>query len=203
MTDTTEQRPRALAPGTTVPELIEIDEFVLRRYTLGATSRQLHEAIKASATELAPWMPWCVEPIKIEDQRDFVDRASLKWVTGEAFDFGIFDADGLQIGSVSLMDRVGPGGLEIGYWLRTGATGKGRVDDAGRGPCSDRVRPRPARELPRRDPLRPNWAARTCADAAVARAARLPARPRSRSRPAGPPRRPARPDAATSFWITG
>ena len=124
MKDTTEQRPRALAPGTTVPERIEIDEFVLRRYTLDDIE-QLHEAIKTSATELAPWMPWCVEPIKIEDQRDFVDRASLKWVTGEAFDFGIFDAEGTQIGSVSLMDRVGPGGLEIGYWLRTGATGRG------------------------------------------------------------------------------
>jgi RimJ/RimL family protein N-acetyltransferase len=124
MTDTTEQRPRALAPGTAVPERFEIDEFLLRRYTRDDIE-ELHEAIKASYAEIHPWMPWCVEPVKIEEQRDFVERASLKWVTGEAFDFGIFDADGRQIGAVSLMDGVGPGGLEVGYWLRTDATGRG------------------------------------------------------------------------------
>jgi RimJ/RimL family protein N-acetyltransferase len=107
-----------------VPERIEIDEFHLRRYTI-ADVEQLHEAITSSYAEIHPWMPWCVEPVRIEEQRDFIERASLKWVTGEAFDFGIFDADGTQIGAVSLMDRVGPGGLEVGYWLRTSATGRG------------------------------------------------------------------------------
>ena len=124
MTDTTEQRPRALPPGTTPPERIEIDEFVLRRYTPD-DDEQLHDAIATSYAEIHLWMPWCVDPVKIEDQRDFIERSALNWVTGAAFNFGIFAADERQIGAVSLMDRIGPGGLEIGYWLRTDATGHG------------------------------------------------------------------------------
>jgi RimJ/RimL family protein N-acetyltransferase len=127
MTDTTAKPPRALPPNPEVPEWIELDGFHLRRYTLGDVEA-VHEAIKASYAEIHPWMPWCVEPIKIEDQREFVEKTFPNWATGEAFNFGIFDAgeqDEELIGSVSLMDRVGPGGLEIGYWLRTDATGRG------------------------------------------------------------------------------
>ena len=124
MTDTTERLPRALPPGTSPPERIEIDEFVLRRYAPD-DDEQLHEAIAESYAEIHQWMPWCVDPVKIEDRRDFIERAALDWATGAAFNYGIFAADLRQIGAVSLMDRIGPGGLEIGYWLRTDATGHG------------------------------------------------------------------------------
>jgi RimJ/RimL family protein N-acetyltransferase len=124
MTHSTKTPPRALPPNTFPPERIEVDEFHLRRYTL-ADVESVHEAIKASFAEIHLWMPWCVEPVKIEDQREFVEGTYPKWMTGEAFNFAIIDADGKQIGAVSLMDRVGPGGLEIGYWLRTDSTGRG------------------------------------------------------------------------------
>jgi RimJ/RimL family protein N-acetyltransferase len=126
MTDSTKTPARALPPNTFPPEWIEVGDFHLRRYTL-ADVDSVHEAIKASYAEIHPWMPWCVEPVKIEDQREFVEGTFPKWMTGEAFNFAIFDADEpeTQIGAISLMDRVGPGGLEIGYWLRTDATGRG------------------------------------------------------------------------------
>ncbi|HET9168033.1 MAG TPA: GNAT family N-acetyltransferase [Actinospica sp.] len=126
MTDSPEQRPKALPLGVYPPERIEIDEFHLRRYTRD-DDVALHEAIKASFAELHPWMPWCVDPVRIEDQRDFIERGFLAWATGRAFDYGIYDADGAQIGATSLMDRTGPGGLEIGYWLRSDATGRGVI----------------------------------------------------------------------------
>lgn len=131
MTDmpTAELRPKALPPGVSAPERIEIDDFHLRRYTRD-DAQTLHEAIKATYTELHPWMPWCVEPVKIEDQRDFIERGFLAWATGRAFDYGIFAGDGVLIGATSLMDRIGPGGLEIGYWLRTDVTGKGIITRA-------------------------------------------------------------------------
>ena len=129
MTDTTAGRPKALPLGVYPPERIEIGEFHLRRYTRD-DALELHEAIKASYDELHRWMPWCVEPIRIEDQRDFIERGFLAWATGRAFDYRISDAGGAQIGAISLMDRVGPGGLEIGYWLRTDATGGGIITRA-------------------------------------------------------------------------
>jgi RimJ/RimL family protein N-acetyltransferase len=131
MTDTppAQLRPKALPPGVLAPERIEIDEFHLRRYTRD-DAQALHEAIKASYAELHPWMPWCVEPVRIEDQRDFIERGFLAWVTGRAFDYGIHDGDGAFLGAASLMDRIGPGGLEIGYWLRTDVTGRGIITRA-------------------------------------------------------------------------
>lgn len=124
MTDTPELPPKALPLGAYPPGRVEIAEFHLRRYTRD-DALGLHAAIAASFAELHPWMPWCVEPVRIEDQRDFIERSFLSWATGRAFDYGVFDADGTQIGAVSLMDRLGPGGLEIGYWLRTDVTGRG------------------------------------------------------------------------------
>ena len=129
MTDTPTARPKALPLGVYPPEHIEIDEFHLRRYTRD-DALALHETIKASYDELHPWMPWCVQPVKIEDQVDFIERGFLAWATGRAFDYRISAADGAQIGSISLMDRIGPGGLEIGYWLRTDVTGGGIITRA-------------------------------------------------------------------------
>jgi RimJ/RimL family protein N-acetyltransferase len=129
MTDSPEPRPKALPLGVYPPERIEIDEFHLRRYTRD-DALSLHEAIKASFAEIHPWMPWCVQPVRIEEQRDFIERGFLAWATGRAFDYGIFDAEGSQIGAISLMDRVGPGSLEIGYWLRTDVTGGGIITRA-------------------------------------------------------------------------
>jgi RimJ/RimL family protein N-acetyltransferase len=126
MTDTPEAPPKALPLGVYPPERIEIDGFHLRRYTRD-DALALHEAIKASYDELHLWMPWCAQPIRIEDQRDFIERGFLGWATGRAFDYAIFGEDGTLIGSISLMDRVGPGTLEIGYWLRTDATGGGII----------------------------------------------------------------------------
>jgi RimJ/RimL family protein N-acetyltransferase len=129
MTDTSAERPKALALGVYPPQRIEVDEFQLRRYTRD-DDLALHAAIKSSFAEIHPWMPWCVDPVKIEDQRDFIERGFLAWATGRAFDYGVFDEEGTLIGATSLMDRVGPGGLEIGYWLRTDATGRGIVTRA-------------------------------------------------------------------------
>ena len=124
MTDTTTQSARALPPNAAPPERIDVDEFHLRRFTL-EDALAVNEAVEASYAEIHPWMPWCVAPIKIEDQREFIEGTFKNWATGAAFNFGIFDIMGALIGTISLMDRVGPGGLEIGYWLRTDASGRG------------------------------------------------------------------------------
>ena len=135
MTDTAAQPPKALPLHVYPPERIEVDEFQLRRYTID-DAEALHQAVKASYAEIHPWMPWCVEPVKPEDQRDFIERAFLSWTTGKAFNWGIFDGDGKPdgdgklIGAISLMDRVGSGALEIGYWLRTDRTGRGIITRA-------------------------------------------------------------------------
>lgn len=133
MTDpTTEERQRALPAGTTPPERIEIDEFLLRRPSLAddADVRAINDAVVAGFAEIHPWMPWCTEPVNIDEQRAWIESTPGNWETAEAFNYLLVDADGRVAGSISLMDRVGPGALEIGYWIRTDATGRGYVSRA-------------------------------------------------------------------------
>ena len=138
--------PKALAAGVVPPETVDLDGFHLHRSTPD-DAEALHEAIKASIAELHAWMPWCTEPVDIADQRAFIERSAKDWTEQTAFNWLIVDAGGHLIGTIGLMDRVGPGGLEIGYWRRTDATGRGvmtraaaRVTDIALGlPGIDRV----------------------------------------------------------------
>lgn len=115
---------RALAPNLFPPEHSEIDGLILRRPTPG-DAEPFHAAITSSFSELHPWMPWCTDPIRIEDQRGFIERAATKWDSQAAFHWFIIETGTGLLGTVSLMDSVGVGGLEAGYWLRTDATGRG------------------------------------------------------------------------------
>jgi RimJ/RimL family protein N-acetyltransferase len=123
MTDSAEPT-KALTTGVFPPESVELDGFHLRRSTLDDTEA-LTEAIKASFAELHPWMPWCTEPVENAKQQEFIERSAADWASQTAFNYLIIDAGGALIGTMGLMDRIGPGGLEIGYWLRTDATGRG------------------------------------------------------------------------------
>jgi RimJ/RimL family protein N-acetyltransferase len=118
-------RPRqALAPGVFPPERVEIEELCLRRPNM--TDLELfHDAVVASYAQLHPWMSWCTEPLRIEERRGFIERAASKWAAQTAFHWFIFEADTRVLGTVSLIDSVVAGALEIGYWLRTEATGRG------------------------------------------------------------------------------
>jgi RimJ/RimL family protein N-acetyltransferase len=126
MTEPTEptEPPKALPPGAFPPEDVELDGFRLRR-PAPADDVALLDAIKTSFAELHPWMPWCTEPVEIGDQRAFIERSAQQWVEQTAFNWFVVDTDDALAGTISIMDRIGPGGVEIGYWLRSDATGRG------------------------------------------------------------------------------
>lgn len=133
MNATAEQPARTLTADVRVPERIELPDhgFHLRRL-VPADAEQLHEAVVAGFAEIHPWMPWCTEPLEIADQREFLERSRAGWDDAVAFNYGVVDGEARLVGTISLMDRVGPGGLEIGYWLRTDATGRGVMTAAAR-----------------------------------------------------------------------
>ena len=116
--------PKALAQGVVPPETMDLDGFHLRRATPD-DAEALHEAIKMSFAELHPWLPWCTEPVEIASQQEYIERSQANWTSQTAFNWLIVDAGGHLIGTIGLMDRIGPGALEIGYWLRSDATGRG------------------------------------------------------------------------------
>jgi RimJ/RimL family protein N-acetyltransferase len=120
-----ETLPLALAPNVGPPERIEVGEIVLRRWTPDDLAAR-YEALLASYEHLRPWMVWIQEPPTLEGQRAWDEFRGSGWPDETGFNYGIFDAaEGSVLGAIGAHDRVGPGGLEIGYWCHVAHTGKG------------------------------------------------------------------------------
>jgi ribosomal-protein-serine acetyltransferase len=104
---------------------------VVRRYCL-ADAVELHQAIVDSVEHLAPWMPWAAfEPLELSDRERLITGWLERWEQGEDFNFGVFE-EGLLVGGCGLHRRIGPNALELGYWTRAGATGRGVASDTAR-----------------------------------------------------------------------
>ncbi|MGN9846457.1 GNAT family N-acetyltransferase [Nonomuraea sp. H19] len=86
------------------------------------------QAIRDSHDHLLPWSPLAVGDSH-EVATKLVTTAVSEWERDEAYKYAII-AEGLVVGGCGLMRRVGPGGLEIGYWLHGDWTGRGLVAEA-------------------------------------------------------------------------
>jgi len=112
------------------------DRIVTARLVLRAWRAEdaplLKEAIDASLEHLRPWMPWAhEEPSPLAAVAARVEKFATGFSTGREWLYGIFDPTGREVlGGAGLHPRVGPGALEIGYWLRAGATGRGYATEA-------------------------------------------------------------------------
>lgn len=104
--------------------------LVVRRWQVDDAAA-LHEAVTESVEHLRPWMPWIAEePLTLERRRELI----AGWQSGSgARDrvYGMF-VDGEAVGGCGLHARIGRGGLEIGYWVRVGRTGRGYATAASR-----------------------------------------------------------------------
>jgi RimJ/RimL family protein N-acetyltransferase len=109
-----------LGMDTSPPKEIEAPPVVLRSYR-GDELPALLEAVTASLEHLRPWMPWAsADPLK-SGLSSFVRQAAATFHQGEDFNYAIWDdAARLLAGGAGLHPRLGPGRIEIGYWVRDG-----------------------------------------------------------------------------------
>lgn len=87
----------------------------------------LYDAARESIPEMSPWLPWCHENYSIEETREFIDSRAQASANGEWYSFGVFEKEtGRLLGGVGLnfINRVHQI-ANLGYWVRTSATGKG------------------------------------------------------------------------------
>jgi RimJ/RimL family protein N-acetyltransferase len=112
--------------GPPPPYRIETERLVIRCYEPG-DAELLKEAIDSSIDHLRPWMPWVEsEPQTLEEKIALVKSFRSQFDAGENFTYVIFTADESEVlGGSGLHPRVGPGGIEIGYWIRPSATRQG------------------------------------------------------------------------------
>jgi RimJ/RimL family protein N-acetyltransferase len=117
--------------GPPAPYRIETERLVIRCYE-PRDAPLTKEAIDSSLEHLQPWMPWAEhEPQTLEQKTDLLRRFRSAFDTGEEFAYAILDpTESEQLGGTGLMPRVGPGGLEIGYWVRASATRRGIVTES-------------------------------------------------------------------------
>jgi ribosomal-protein-serine acetyltransferase len=86
-----------------------------------------YRAIKDSITELALWLPFAHGEYSIKETREWVKSRPAAWKKGASYEFAIFDAkDGTTIGGCGL-NGINEEGIcaNLGYWVRTGYTGRG------------------------------------------------------------------------------
>lgn len=111
----------AVAPA----ERIVLTDLVLRRWT-----REDAPALLAAVTEsfehLHPWMPWAAERPTLAGYHETVDDMTRRWESAETFAYSVLDpSQQTLLGSVALHNRIGPDGLEIGYWVHVDHVGRG------------------------------------------------------------------------------
>jgi RimJ/RimL family protein N-acetyltransferase len=108
---------RRAARRAVPPDRIDLPGYVLRRMTV-----QDAPAVSAAASEslehLRPWMPWATpDGVSVETQRLRMSGPAWSWAPDGDYAYGAFLADGRLVASLGLHRRVGPGALEIGYWV--------------------------------------------------------------------------------------
>ena len=113
-----------------LPNRLVGDRIVLRAYGWSDVPVLL-TVLAANHERLARWMPWAQEPPTEQSVHDFLEGAIDGFGQASA-DYAITLADGdhAYVGGCGLIDRIGPGGLEIGYWLDGAHTGRGLMTEA-------------------------------------------------------------------------
>ncbi|TDS97098.1 RimJ/RimL family protein N-acetyltransferase [Rahnella sp. BIGb0236] len=91
-------------------------------------------AVQASVKDIGAWESWCSDKYSLEDSRKYLADCEQKRHRGAEFNFCLFErASGNLIGSVGI-NRITPEYkfANLGYWIRTGYTGRGLATLAAR-----------------------------------------------------------------------
>ena len=130
-------------------ELIEHAPVTLRRFRPDDLDA-LFQAVTESLDHLRPWMPWAAD-YSLASAEEYLAGSVKSWDEGTEYNYAVLtaspDGRGPLAGVAGLMARIGPGGLEIGYWVHRGYARRGLataataalVEQAFRLPGVDRV----------------------------------------------------------------
>ena len=79
----------------------------------------LKAALDHNKAHLMPWVPWATgEDTPLEEAKARVALFAADFAAGKHWLYAVMSPDERQvIGGVGLHDRVGPGSLEVGYWI--------------------------------------------------------------------------------------
>src|SRR5262249_42727348 len=102
-------------------ELVFRAPVTLRRFR-AEDHEALYRAVTESLDHLRPWLPWAQDYSRASAE-EYLARSVRHWDDGTEYNYAIL-AGGVLAGGAGLMARIGPGGLEIGYWVHRAHTGR-------------------------------------------------------------------------------
>ncbi len=113
-----------------VPDHFETERLLIRA-PLPGDGRAINDAIRESIDELRPWMPWAKEVPSVAESETFAREAALRFRNREELPLLIFrKSDGQYLGGSGMHNIAWDvPRFEIGYWLRTSATGQGYMTE--------------------------------------------------------------------------
>lgn len=116
---------------TPVAYRVETERLVLRCWE-PADAPALRRALDASDQHLRPWIPFMKdEPRSLLQTTAWLRTHRSNFDSDLQHRYGVFNRhNGELIGENMLLDRVGPGGLEIGYWTHVNRGGRGLATEA-------------------------------------------------------------------------
>lgn len=93
----------------------------------------LFEAACESIEEVHPWLEWCHPGYEMSESRAWIEHCRRAWQAEEEYQFAIVGPDDVYLGGCGLNrlqrdHRV----ANLGYWVRTSATGRGVATEAAR-----------------------------------------------------------------------
>jgi len=89
-------------------------------------------AIQESLDHLRPWMPWAAEEPKPREERVAMLEAWEAERRAGGDEYLAVWLDGELVGSCGLHRRLGPGGLELGYWIHPAHLRRGLATEVAR-----------------------------------------------------------------------
>jgi ribosomal-protein-serine acetyltransferase len=127
--------PRRTARGEELPSRVaarvaggdsrEAAAVSIRPYAL-ADAPSVLAAARESIAEMNPWMPWCHPGYSLEDSQTWLEEQVPAFAAGAAFEFAIVSADGGYLGGCGLNQiDFRNRRANLGYWVRSSATGRG------------------------------------------------------------------------------
>lgn len=122
------QQDRSWTPAERPPDELAAGPVVLKRWRTEAAEALALE-LEQSREHLAPWLAWAAVP---QDRLSFLLGSEAAFETRTDFGYGIWEPGGRLAGGAGLHARLGPGALEIGYWIAVGSINRGYATAAAR-----------------------------------------------------------------------
>lgn len=113
-----------------MPDTIQAHPLILSRWRADDVDDVL-EAVQSSFHELQQWMDWAQTMPSPDEQRAVLIAGHAAFEAGTDFGYVFRESStGALVGGGGAHRRVGPGAMEIGYWIRTDRHNRGYATTA-------------------------------------------------------------------------